>query len=224
MKRMILAYPKRCPGMIIVAAAIFLSAGGCSSQRHAVIASTGTNIGLEIAQNPANQLPQGKLGYNRAELAIVPTNRSSDNAPTGQGNGAADVADVIMEIKFSRIFSQDSGIYQRLAVGKTAVSQAGAAFMFARDTKGELDPTAAKQLSALYSVSATDTSIRAEKAKLSQFHGKAEKAKKDIIEAEVKKIGYGSWDNFSDGCPNEPTFENMTKLKEALKSQGIDID
>jgi hypothetical protein len=220
MKKDLIMRQTKC---IVIAAMIFISVSGCSNQRHAVIASTGTNIGLELAQNPANQMPQGKLGYNRAELAIVPTNRSSDKSSGETGNGAADVADVVMELKFSNIFSGNSGIYQRLAVGKTAVSQAGAAFMFARDADGDLDPSTSGQISALYSISATETAVRSDKAKLSQFYGKADQVQKNIISAEIKKIGYGSWDYFSDGRPNEPTFENMNQLKKSLKGKGIEI-
>jgi len=35
------------------------------------------------------------------------------------------------------------GIYQRLAVGKTAVSQPGAAFMFAKNANGKMEPETA---------------------------------------------------------------------------------
>lgn len=214
---------KRCTWWSVLFAATFLLATGCSQQRHAVIAHTGTNIGLELGQNPANRMLQGKLGYNRAEVAIVPTNRAATAGPGTQGDGATDVADVVMELNFSNIFSGNNGIYQRLAVGRTAVSQAGAAFMFARDAQGDLEEKTAKELSALYSVTATDAAVRAEKYKFSQFYNKATDDQKAIIVDAVKSIGYHSWDAFSDGNPNEPTFENMIKLKKALDDKGIVI-
>lgn len=141
-----------CFGGIIIG--MLGSMYGCTNNRHAVIAVTGTNIGVEISQNPANQSPQAKLGYQRSEVAIVPSNRSGGIEPAGTstvGHGASDVANVLMELKFSNIFSiNTSGIYQRLAVGKTAVSQDSAAFMFARDQKGNLDPETAAAISGTY--------------------------------------------------------------------------
>ena len=123
---------------------------------HYVIASTGTVIGVEVAQNPANQTPQAKLGYDRAELALVPTSRppcaiKSDDSSVicGEIKGAVkDVPDVLMELRYGGIFDlgASSGIYQRLAVGQTAVSRPGAAFLFAKDSDGNLNPQAAQAL------------------------------------------------------------------------------
>jgi hypothetical protein len=114
---------------------------GCANNRHMVLASTGTNIGVEISQNPASQVPQAKLGYQRAELAIVPSNRSTKE-DSEAGGGANEVADVLMEMRYRGIFSwgANSGIYQRLAVGKTAVSQPGAALLFAKADDGSIAP------------------------------------------------------------------------------------
>ena len=96
---------------------------GCSAVKNSyVISGTGTLIGLQIAENPATQLYEAKFGYARAEVALVPT------------NGPA----VLMEMRYSGIFSRNGGIYQRLAVGNAAVSQPGAAFMFAKDADGNL--------------------------------------------------------------------------------------
>jgi len=138
---------------LIAPASVFLVGAliqGCTETSHMVIASTATSIGLEISQNPATSSPQAKLGYNRAELALVPSNRSKNKDPGNFRNGAQDVADVLMELKYSGIFDwRDSGIYQRLAVGTTAVKQHGAAFLFAKDASGSLDPgtaTAMQQL------------------------------------------------------------------------------
>jgi hypothetical protein len=121
---------------------------GCEGRRHAVLAVTGTNIGVDVSQNPANLSPQARLGYQRGEFAIVPTNRSSDGKESTTGQGTQDVPDVIIELKYAGIFDfgTASGIYQRLAVGRTAVQQRGAAFMFARDGSGDLSPEAAAAL------------------------------------------------------------------------------
>lgn len=135
--------------LLLLALGVCLSGqGGCNSYNHSVIAATGTSIGVEVSQNPATQVPQAKLGYQRAELAIVPTNRSAEKTTTtanSMGEGAKDHGEVIMELRYGGIFDtgKSSGIYQRLAVGKTAVSQPGAAFMFAKDADGALSTSTA---------------------------------------------------------------------------------
>jgi hypothetical protein len=132
--------------------------GGCSNNKeYYVIAATGTVIGVEVSQNPATQAPQAKLGYNRGELAIVPSNRPpcvADDSKTPPvqcgtlGQGAKDVPDVLMELRYGGIFDTgpSSGIYQRLAVGDVAVRQDGAALMFARNADGAVDAAAAQAL------------------------------------------------------------------------------
>jgi hypothetical protein len=61
-----------------------------------------------------------------------------------------------------------SGIYQRLAVGSTAVTQPGAAFMFAKGAGGELDPQTAaaveKAQAAVQKVPAFGELVESEKA------------------------------------------------------------
>lgn len=154
---------------LLLVSGMLASLVGCNGGgEHYVIASTATVIGVELSESPVSQLPQAKLGYNRAELAIVPTNRvecimdesgetpvppaGGTPSPTGSllctptvGNGAADATDVLMELRYGGIFSggEGDGIYQRLAVGSTAVTQPGAAFMFVRDNNGDLDGVAA---------------------------------------------------------------------------------
>jgi|GEM_PF-2521383 len=141
------------PVLLVLSMAVVLS--GCTHTDHMVLSSTGTVIGVDISQDPATQSPHAKLGYNRGELAIVPTNRPpcvKDKNPPGfqcaQGDwkgGAKDTTDVLMELRYGGIFDTggSSGIYQRLAVGNTAVRQPGAAFMFAKDENGTLDAVAA---------------------------------------------------------------------------------
>ncbi len=147
--------------------AVVLLAGvlgqGCAG-RHAVIAATGTVLGLDISENPQTQLYHVKFGYTRGELAIVPSNRSAEKnttATNSRGHGATDTADVLMELRYGGIKS--SGIYQRLAVGKTAVSQPGAAFMLAKDADGALDEKTAKAVSsAVGKIPAKDAVARIE--------------------------------------------------------------
>lgn len=104
---------------------------GCSAINHNyVVTGTGTIIGLQIAENPATQLYEAKFGYARAEMALVPTN----GVP------------VLMELRYSGIFSRYGGIYQRLAVGADAVKQPGAAFMFAKDADGSISSNAVQAI------------------------------------------------------------------------------
>lgn len=102
---------------------------GCSSMHNKVIVATGTNIGVEISENPATGLYQAKLGYTRGELALVPV--TNNYTP-----------DVITEIRYSGIFSSVGGIYSRMAVGPVAVSQPGAQLMFAKDPNGTIGTNA----------------------------------------------------------------------------------
>jgi hypothetical protein len=135
-----------------------LAFAACASpnNNHYVIASTGTVIGVEVSQNPANQTPQAKLGYDRAELALVPTSRppcvANNDAGTvtcGEIKGVVKhVPDVLMELRYGGIFDlgASSGIYQRLAVGQTAVAQPGAALLFAKNSDGTIEPATAESV------------------------------------------------------------------------------
>ena len=197
---------------------------GCTQNRHMVLAATGTNIGVEISQNPATQSPQGKLGYQRSELAIVPTNRSTqDDATTSNslGNGAADLADVVMELRYGGIFDvgPTSGIYQRLAVGKTAVQQPGASLMFAKNAGGEVTAEASRAIAALESVPAVEPEVRSSMRCLSDHRQDADK--KGKIDSAIKSVTGDdtmTWDKFAD---SSPTPEQMGVLLETLKRDGI---
>lgn len=191
---------------------------GCAENRHAVIAVTGTNIGLEISENPATQMPQGKLGYQRSEISIVPSNRSGDVEPAGAnavGNGAIDVADVLMELKFSNIFSLSKetpgGIYQRLAVGETAVKQPGAAFMFARDQKGDIDPK--EVLKALPEIQKIDA-LRL-MSPLTKAYDQMDSAQKEKVDSIAQSQGYKDFEGFK--MLEHKTVEQVEKIQQELK-------
>ncbi len=116
---------------LLASLAVLLLAGCAAIDRNYVVTGTGTVIGVQIAENPATQLYEAKLGYARAEVALVPTNGVS----------------VLMELRYSGIFTRDGGIYQRLAVGDVAVKQPGASFMFAKDAKGTISTNAIEAIS-----------------------------------------------------------------------------
>lgn len=153
--------PRVTDGLPSVALAVWLLLlGGCQNlSNHQVIATTATVIGVEIAQAPTGTAPQAKLGYNRAEFALVPATlkaKYANGKKTEEEIGAADSAEVLMELRYGNIFNaSSSGIYQRLAVGKIAVTQAGAALMFAKDAEGKIDEKTAQAIGA--AVKASDT-------------------------------------------------------------------
>lgn len=106
---------------------------GCAAIKDHVVVSTSTVLGFEAAQNPATGMYQARLGYGRAELALVPTNN----------------IDVITELRWNNVLSS-GGLYQRMAIGKTACENS--LFMFLKSPDGSLDPrtlTAAHQILSL---------------------------------------------------------------------------
>ena len=138
------------PGFLVaITAASMLSA--CTQPNTTIYTATATIIGVDVSMN-ASQTPQGTLGYKRAELGIIPTDlgqcRVDENKQLvcPQGITAKNSPDVIMELYYPGIFT-NGGIYQRLAVGTTAVSQPGAAALFAKKPDGSIDPNAAAVVS-----------------------------------------------------------------------------
>ncbi len=213
-------------GYLIPVVLLLSSDLGCAKQRHMVVAATGTNIGVEVSENPATQAPQAKLGYQRTELALVPTNRSTeDKASDGSsGKGAKDTTDVLMELRYGGIFDTgaSSGIYQRLAVGKTAVMQPGASLMFAKDASGIVTDDAQKALKAVRAIPATNLDTRSVLACLTNH--RSDDAKSRSIDAALKEITKSNerpdgltWDDFVD----EPDPATVRSLQEKLKGSNI---
>jgi hypothetical protein len=124
------------PRMMRTLSAILLCAliGCATSGNNTIVGGTTTVLGVQIAQNPATQLYEAKFGYSRAELLVVP--RPTNGAP---------VPDVVSELRFNNIF-QGGGLYQRLAIGQTAV--ANSVYLFAKDGTGSLNPNTAAAITA----------------------------------------------------------------------------
>ena len=208
-------------GMLSVIAFLGLTIQGCGENRHMVLASTSTNIGVEISQNPATQSPQAKLGYQRVELAIVPSNRTTKDdvsAANSMHNGAKDVADVVMELRYGGIFDlgATSGIYQRLAVGSIAVTQPGASLMFAKDASGTVTKDATNAIKSLRSVQSTPPGALKKLNCLKLL--REDVTKKNKIDAAVKTGSGLSWDEFTDTSPSD---EQVDKVLNELKSENI---
>ena len=218
----------------ILLVACFLSlplTQGCTAAGGSVIAATGTTIGVELSQSQTSQAPMGVLGYKRAELAYVPTNRGTAGKTTttqdsggnpivthegglqSTASGAKDSANVLMELRYSGIFhwGSGSGIYQRLAVGDKAVSQPGASLMFTKDSTGKIEPEAARALSAAQSslfeqVSPTDWKKALADAKK---RASERRPKIDIIVDEIKSAA-------------DETSIDSQKLVALVKKAGLD--
>lgn len=186
----------------------------CAS-RHAVVASTGTMIGVEISENPANATLQAKLGYNRVELAVVPTNRSAEKEPGSVKNGATDSADVLMELRYGGIFDtgNNSGIYQRLAVGSKAVSEPGAAFMFAKG----LDSDTAQQVQ--QALSGIQGPTPAPLKSLASAYRLMHEQKKAVFDAAAKEEGFTDFSMF---LISKPSTNQVSNVRERLL-ENLDI-
>lgn len=163
---------------------------GCVHLKDNVIAGTGTVLGFEVSQNPATQLYQAKLGYSRAEIAFVPTDRNSTNST----KGAEGSPDVIMEIRYHGVMS-NGGLYQRMAVGKNAVTQPGAAYMFAKNADGTLDPGVAAAITkSVQEVPTADAGVNAEKAPLASAYTQSNN--KEAWDQVAVKNGYTCFADF----------------------------
>jgi hypothetical protein len=189
---------------------------GCTTNRHYVTAATSTIIGVEIAQNPSTQMYNAKLGYNRAEVALVPSNRGtgSEGDPS-TGGGAADTTDVVMELHYGNMLSlSGSSIYQRLAVGKGGVSQPGAAFMFAKGKDGTLDPQVAESVSrAIGTVPLSNPDVTALKLPLATAYTQA--VDKTKFNTAAKAAGFVDFDSFL--INNQVTAAQVEAVKKGLQ-------
>jgi hypothetical protein len=180
---------------------------GCATSQRYVISATGTIIGVEIAQNPQSQMYQAKLGYNRSELAFVPTNTNTHEVPN-----------VIMELRYSSIFSlTDAGIYQRLAVGTDAVKQPGAAFMFAKAKDGTLSEATATAVSkSIQQIQTPVAAAIAPKAQLARaFMATADKAK---FETAAQQAGFLSFSTFLRDVNTSPA--KVEEIRQILQAAG----
>lgn len=202
-------------GMVLVL--VFLQ--GCGAKRHSVLAATGTTIGVEISQNPATQTPQGKLGYNRAELAFVPTGLDAE-----QGGNTAETADVVMELHYPGIFDMgpSSGIYQRLAVGNTAVQQPGAALLFARNTSGDVTAEAKAALAAVTTITETSQEIRASKASMARAYNRANAQTRKQFDQAAAQLGYADFKAFLKEA--NTSVKNLKKLRDLLEQAGLNTE
>ncbi len=199
--------------ILALALAAVVALAGCTSTRHAIVAATGTSIGVDVSQNPATNSPQAKLGYQRVEVAIVPTNRSAAEAAGDTNGGASEYGDVLMELRYGGIFDlgESSGIYQRLAVGTTAVQQPGASLMFARDADGNVSEETEAALRSLKSVPAAPKDVREAITRIRKLRA----CHAAEVDAAITQSGAGSYDEIAD---HKVTIQQLEQITAAVQS------
>jgi hypothetical protein len=137
----------------------------------------------------------------------VPTNRSAkEDAGDGVG-GAASHGEVLMELRYGGVFDlgPSSGIYQRLAVGQTAVQQAGASLMFSRDADGAISEPARQALEHLKVIPSSSSDVRAQYRKVAS----ARECHKDEVDKIIERAGAGTFDLILDGKTTTAQMEQI---------------
>jgi len=83
---------------------------GCAVNKgKALLISTGTGIGLKVGVSETTQIPEVKLGYYRAEGAVVPV--SEDKTQT---------VSVLAKLNFQSIWKDGGGISSLIATGNAS--------------------------------------------------------------------------------------------------------
>jgi hypothetical protein len=112
------------------------------------------------------------------------------------GEGAKDTGNVLIETSFTNWFKfwSDQSIYQRVAVGDTAVVQPGAVAMFAKNADGSVSVEAVRALAGLQTYSSNKDLLTAKNELIALYNNPA---KKDKVVIELKKLNL-TWDQFID--------------------------
>jgi hypothetical protein len=171
---------------------------GCAAMQDKVVVATSTILGFELAQNPATGMYQGRFGYARAEIALVPTNG----------------VDVLTEIQFNNLM-RGGGLYQRMAVGSNAVRSS--MFMFAKSANGVLDPMSAEAISrSISGIPATSPTGTSAKLPLSAAYRTAiDRSKFDTT---AQSLGYLNYEAFL--LNTTLSTEQVAAMSAALKNAG----
>lgn len=187
---------------LLALAALMSVLCGCTNL-HSVITSTQTGLGVSVSENPSTQLYELRFGYFRNEFAFVP----------GNTNCPASVPDVLMEIRMENII-KGGLVYQRLAVGSNAVSQPGAALLFAKGADGQVDPRTA---AALMKTPMPDT--EATGGKLPLAHAYQQATDKAPFDSVAKACGYESFAAFLTN--STLSSADVLKVSTALKAANV---
>ena len=162
---------------------------GCATS-HSVIVSTGTVLGVAVAENPSTGMYEARFGYARTEFAHVPSNRARHTNEVSIGQGAKDTANVLMEVRMENLF-KGGLVYQRLAVGDSAVTQPGATLLFSKSPNGTTDTAA---LAAVQSIKSPEATAVASALPLANAYRMSDN--KDAFDAIARKNGFISFSAF----------------------------
>jgi len=213
----------------ILLAGLSLLPIGCTAVHDHVLATTVTVIGVQIHQKDQDKTPEVKIGYARSEFAFVPTDHetarnSTDQGTKGPASGSArNSAEVLMEINAQGSIglgtAYQGGVYQRLAVGQTAVTQPGAAFMMAKNADGKLDKDSADAVSkALQKIPQTPGDVLTAREPLRKAY-LALPNKKAVFDEAVKP-DFADFRSFLIGDPKTPDLETVKKIRKKLEDDG----
>lgn len=197
----------------------------CASENHTVIAATGTTVGVEIGQDPTAGAT-AVLGYKRAEFARVPSNRpndKSDGSVVENPKGADQTGEVLMELHYTGL-ENNNGIYQRLAVGKTAVQQPGASLMFARDAEGKIDADTAKAISAVKGIPVAPSGDKLSSLNnIASAYANADSTKKGKIDAIIASKTGGAYADYQQLLLNDDKVDlgTLQAIEKEMKTQNL---
>jgi hypothetical protein len=212
-----------CFAGLSIAAVLLLT--GCVANKENVLAVTSTVIGVQIHQKDADKTPELKVGYARAEFAFVPTDKRSDtNSASGS---AANSAEVLMEINAQGNVglgtAYQGGIYQRLAVGKTAVQQPGAAFMMAKDASGNINNNTATAIAnatkAVNTIPESKPAPTVTRRQMVDAYNSASVDDRKKFDTAAKQAD-SKYSNFNDFISSAPD-EDLKKFTDSLNQQGV---
>lgn len=186
---------------------------GCSTS-HSVIVSTGTVLGVAVAENPSTGMYEARFGYARTEFAYVPSNRPRNTNEVVIGQGAKDTANVLMEVRMENVL-KGGLIYQRLAVGDIAVAQPGAALLFAKAPDGSFDASAVS--AAVGGIPSVEPAVVTATVPLAKAY--QESTQKEAFDAVARKSGYANFSGFLID-PNVP-MSKVTTITKDLRNLGL---
>lgn len=160
-----LARALRVAGAGVCGAAVLTSCGGCSDRllRENVLATTQSVVGVSVGQHPQTGLYEGTIGYARSELFLVPTSKRVVYDELGNEIAVDELAEVsdpsgtpevVGEIRVigegvGGVGGVGAGVYQRLAVGKIAVSSRAAAELMGARAAASMSDARARLLGEL---------------------------------------------------------------------------
>ena len=128
-----------------------------------------------------------------------------------------------MELRYSGIFDTgaSSGIYQRLAVGKTAVQQDGASMMFAKNADGDVDVAVARALRTLKGHEADEVEALPCQERITAAYAKADTSRKQKFDSAAAALGFRDFKEFGYAPASQERNEKMLKALRDNQISGV---